>query len=214
MSLPTTHHLRNGAQLLRFVEDPISNERNNQLAKDKKGRVKFGRSAKYSGMDNKKSVVVESRMMERLARHPFVKGMERHHLEVLAQSAMPASFEKDQILFKVGEPANGFYLLESGSIALQGCVSPHDPITTDVVNSGEALGWSWLFPPYLWHFDARALEPSTAISISGLALRQHRDEDLTLSHELFQRLCEVMVRRLQHAHAKLVEQSGAQTKPA
>jgi hypothetical protein len=35
-------------------------------------------------------------------------------------------------------------------------------------------------------------------------LRQHRDEDLTLSHELFKRTSEVMVRRLQAARAKLV----------
>ena len=35
-------------------------------------------------------------------------------------------------------------------------------------------------------------------------LRQHRDEDLTLSHELFKRASEVMVRRLQAARGKLI----------
>jgi hypothetical protein len=35
-------------------------------------------------------------------------------------------------------------------------------------------------------------------------LRQHRDEDLTLSHELFKRMSEVVVRRLQAARDKLI----------
>ena len=35
-------------------------------------------------------------------------------------------------------------------------------------------------------------------------LRQHRDEDLTLSHELFKRTTEVIVRRLQAARGKLI----------
>jgi len=206
--------LRKGAHLLRRREIRILRKRKNQPAKNKKGRAKFGELANNPDMNDMKSIVVDADILQRLARHPFTKGMERHHIEVLAQSAIPSFFEKDQVLFKVGEPANGFYLLESGSVALQGSVSEGDPVTTDIVHAGEALGWSWLFPPYLWHFDARALEPSTAISLSGLALRQHRDEDLTLSHELFHRMCEVMVRRLHHAHTKLVAHGEARSKPA
>ncbi len=125
---------------------------------------------------------VSTDMLQRLIQHPFLKGMEFHHVELLAQSATPARFEKDQIIFKAGEPANGFYLIESGTVALQGSVHEHGAITTDVVRAGEPLGWSWLFPPYLWHFDARAMEPVEAICFSGISLRQHRDEDLTLSH--------------------------------
>jgi CRP/FNR family transcriptional regulator, cyclic AMP receptor protein len=144
------------------------------------------------------------RIEERLAAHPFLKGIGMDHLKVLAQSAVPTHFEKDQLIFKAGEPANGFYLIESGTVALEGSVLDHGPITTDVVSAGEPLGWSWLFPPYLWHFDARATELTTALCFSGVLLRQHRDEDPALSHELFRRTCEVMARRLQAARRKLI----------
>lgn len=70
--------------------------------------------------------------------------------------------------------------------------------------AGEPLGWSWIFEPYRWQFDARATEPTRALCFSGILLRQHRDEDLMLSHELFKRMCQVMVRRLQHARSRLV----------
>ena len=149
-----------------------------------------------------------SQMERRLTAHPFLKDLGEHHIKVLAKSAMPTEFAANQLIFKAGEPANGFYLLESGSVALQGSVSEHGPVTTDIVGAGEPLGWSWLFPPYLWHFDARAVEPTTAICLSGIALRQHREEDPALSHELFRRTCAVMARRLQHTRAKLVERHG------
>jgi CRP/FNR family cyclic AMP-dependent transcriptional regulator len=127
-----------------------------------------------------------------------------HHIKLLAQSASPTHFDAGQIIFKAGEPANGFYLIETGRVALEGSALDHGPVTTDLVSAGEPLGWSWLFPPYLWHFDARAMEPTTAICFSGVLLRQHRDEDLVLSHELFKRTCEVMARRLQMARKKLL----------
>jgi CRP-like cAMP-binding protein len=141
---------------------------------------------------------------DRLAAHPFLEGMAIEHIKMLSQSAVPTHFEKDQVIFEAGEPANGFYLIESGSVALEGSVYKHEPITTDVVSAGEPLGWSWLFPPYLWHFDARATESTIAICLPAILLRQHRDEDSALSHELFRRTCEVMARRLQAARRKLL----------
>ena len=149
-------------------------------------------------------IAENSNIEQRLASHPFLKGLEERHIKVLAQSATATRFEKDQMIFKAGEPANGFYLIENGAVSLEGSVSEHGPITTDTVGGGEALGWSWLFPPYLWHFDARAAEQTIALCLSGIALRQHRDEDQELSHELFRRSCAVMAHRLQVARAKLV----------
>ena len=145
---------------------------------------------------------------ERLAAHPFLKGMTRHHLELLALCATPTEFEAGQIIFLEGDPANGFYLLETGRVVLAGKTSVGKPVVIDTVSAGEPLGWSWLFPPYLWHFDARATESCTALCLSGILLRQHRDEDLSLSHELFKRASEVMVRRLQATRSKLISGIG------
>jgi CRP/FNR family transcriptional regulator, cyclic AMP receptor protein len=141
----------------------------------------------------------------RVAAHPFFAGMKRRHLDVLTRYCKPVRFKTDQYIFRAGEPAGGFYLIEKGSVALEGSVMEHGPITTDIVSAGEPLGWSWLFPPYRWHFDARAIEPTIAIYFDGKTLRKHYDEDLTLGHDLFKRISEVMVRRLQSARRKLVQ---------
>ena len=149
-------------------------------------------SVRYPGIEN------------RLAAHPFLKGMTRHHLELLALCATPTEFDAGQIVLREGESASGFYLIESGTVVLEGKRDDGETIVVDTVSAGEPLGWSWLFPPYLWSFDARATERCTAICFSGLLLRQHRDDDLTFSHELHKRISEVMVRRLKAARTKLV----------
>jgi CRP/FNR family transcriptional regulator, cyclic AMP receptor protein len=140
---------------------------------------------------------------EQLAAHPFLAGMSERHLEILSACTMATHFEPGQVIFRAGEPANGFYLIESGKVVLEEPQRDGEPMVIDVVSGGEPLGWSWLFSPYLWQFDARAIEPCRALCLSGIMLRQHRDEDLFLSHELFKRMSEVMVRRLQAARSRL-----------
>jgi CRP-like cAMP-binding protein len=108
------------------------------------------------------------------------------------------------MVLREGEPASGFYLIETGTVALEGKTEDGKMVVVDRITAGEPLGWSWLFPPYLWSHDARATEPCTALCFSGLLLRQHRDDDLTLSHELHKRASEVMVRRLDVARKKLI----------
>jgi hypothetical protein len=66
------------------------------------------------------------------------------------------------------------------------------------------LGWSWLFPPYYWHFDARVLEPTTAIFFQGTRLRIQCDEDHDFGYELIKRLASVAIRRLQAAREEMV----------
>ena len=59
------------------------------------------------------------------------------------------------------------------------------------------VGWSWLFPPYRWHFDARALDMVRAVAFDGACLRGKCDDDHTLGYELLGRFAPVMLERLQ-----------------
>ena len=84
---------------------------------------------------------------KRLAAHPFVAGMSEKHLGILADCTMATHFEPGQIIFRAGEPANGFYLIESGKVVLEEPQPTGEPMMIDVVSTGEPLGWSWLFSP-------------------------------------------------------------------
>lgn len=140
-----------------------------------------------------------------VAAHPFLLGMSAHHVKLLVDCALLTRFEAGQLIFRAGETANRFYLIESGSVVLEGAVLEEEPVTIEKIGAGDLLGWSWLFPPYVWHFGARATEPTTAIFFYGTILRQYCEDDPSLGYELFKRMSEVMTRRLQAARSKLIE---------
>lgn len=152
-------------------------------------------------------------LWKEIAAHPFLTGMNAHHLELLTRYATKKTFGPGEMIFRAGEPAHGFYLIQNGTIALEGSVMEHGSIATDIVHAGEPLGWSWLFPPYRWHFDARAIQQTTAIFFHGDILRQHYNEDITLAHDLSQRICKVMAHRLQATRRKLIETVHKCTSP-
>ena len=117
---------------------------------------------------------------------------------------MRSQFTAGQVIFRKGETANRFYLIERGKVALESSVGD-EVVKIDEVGSGDLLGWSWIFPPYVWHFDARAIESTTAIFLYGTILREYCEADPALGYELFKRMSEVMMRRLQAARVKLSE---------
>ncbi len=82
-------------------------------------------------------------------------------------------------------------------------------VVIDTIGDGDLIGWSWLFPPYVWHFTARATQPTAAIFFYGTVLREYCERDHTLGFELLKRMSEVMTRRLQLARRKLLESYAA-----
>jgi CRP-like cAMP-binding protein len=139
----------------------------------------------------------------RVSAHPFLIGLSKHHIRLLIDCAMLTRFGAGQRIFRTGETANRFYLIESGQVVLEAVAMGESPVPIDTVTAGGLLGWSWLFPPYLWHFDARATEPTTAIFFYGTVLREYCEKEPALGYELFKRMSEVMIKRLQSARDRL-----------
>ncbi len=138
-----------------------------------------------------------------VAAHPFLIGTREHQIRLLADCAMRSHFRAGEVVFREGEMANRFYLIERGRVSLESSTLG-DNITIDEISDGDLLGWSWLFPPYAWHFTARALEKTTTIFFYGTVLREYCEKDHSLGFELFKRMSVVMLRRLQGARTKLL----------
>ena len=75
---------------------------------------------------------------------------------------MLKKIEPGELIFREGDPANSFYLIQQGKVVLESQAGG-GRIPVQTVETGEVLGWSWLFPPYYWHFDACAVESTEAI---------------------------------------------------
>ena len=95
--------------------------------------------------------------------------------------------------------------IQQGKVALESGVGDRGTILIQTIGAGEVLGWSWLFPPYYWHFDARALEPTRAIFFYGTRLREYCEEDHDLGYDLIKRMAQVVLTRLQATRRQLLE---------
>lgn len=143
-------------------------------------------------------------MATRVALHPFFAGLNRTRLAMLTDCAMATQFKKGETILHEDEFANRFYLIESGKVALESAAGLGEPVVIERIGAGDLLGWSWIFPPYVWHFTARAIEPTEAIFFYGTILREYCQRDHSMGYELFKRMSAVMIQRLQAARSKML----------
>jgi CRP-like cAMP-binding protein len=133
------------------------------------------------------------------ADHPFLKGFTAEHLELLSANALPVHFRGGEVIFREGEMANRFYLMTKGAVVLETYTKDRGCALVDKIGAGDVLGWSWLFPPYYWRMDARAVEPTEAIFFYGTRLRHEAEQNHDLGYELMRRMAAVAIQRLQAA---------------
>jgi CRP/FNR family cyclic AMP-dependent transcriptional regulator len=144
--------------------------------------------------------------LEELIRtHPFTRGMKAEHLKEMIHNGMLLQFNAGDSIFGEGDVANRFYLIESGAVVLEAPLKDHSVIPLQVIGAGDVLGWSWLFSPYYWHFDARALQPTRAIFFYGTRLREACEENHALGYDLMKRMIRIVIQRLQATRKQLVD---------
>lgn len=143
-----------------------------------------------------------------LTAHPFFGGMSTPAIQVLARCASEVEFAAGSRIFKEGDPADACFLLTAGNVALEIVVPGRGPHVVETLHSGEILGWSWLFPPYRWTFDAQALTATSAIRFDAEALRAAKAADKELGYELMTRFAQVLVDRLQATRLQLLDIYG------
>jgi len=145
---------------------------------------------------------------EALANHPFLHGMSRDHLAVLAEAAADVMFPARHRLCEDGHNATHFWLLQSGQVALDLDVPGQGRMKVETIGMGELLGWSWLFPPYRWAFGAVAASPVEAFEFDARAVRACCESDPVLGYELTHRLAYVVAKRLQATRVRLISASS------
>jgi CRP-like cAMP-binding protein len=143
-----------------------------------------------------------------LPEHPFFAGLDSAAMDLVVGCAKNVHFREGEVVFRAGAPANTFYVIRSGRIALE----IHDPSRGTLVIAsladGEVVGWSWLVPPYRWMFDAHAASSVSAVALDGACLRGKCDQDPALGYSLMQRVSRVMYDRLQDARMRLLDLYG------
>jgi CRP/FNR family cyclic AMP-dependent transcriptional regulator len=143
-----------------------------------------------------------------LKEHPFLKGMTDSHIELLVGCASNVKFDIGDYLSREGQPAKQFFFVRHGKLALELQTHDRGAMVIETIGEGDVLGWSWLFPPYVWYFDSKAVELTRAIAMDGECLRNKCEEDHELGYEIMKRFSHVMVNRLSATRLQLLDIYG------
>ena len=149
-------------------------------------------------------MTVES--LERIIReHPFFAELEDSFVTLLCGCAKNVRFEAGQYLIREGDPADQFFLLRHGRVALEMTAPGQGAVAFQTVREGEIVGVSWLIPPYRWAYDARALGLVRAIAMDAACLRQKCEANHDFGYEMMQRFVPVLVQRLHATQLQILD---------
>jgi hypothetical protein len=123
--------------------------------------------------------------------------LDEHHFGVLRKCADVVHFGLGQPIFQACANAEHFYLIHTGRVGLETFMRGKGIIIIQTIDAGGALGWSWLFPPHRWHFDARSHQITDALVFPAETLRSYAERDHDFGYELTTRVSQVMLQRLQ-----------------
>lgn len=153
---------------------------------------------------------METRSLESmLGEHPFCRDLEPRYIALVAGCASEVRFDPGTVLFRQGEDAERFYLIRHGRVAVEVPTAASGALTIQTLSGGDVLGWSWLIPPYRWHFDARAVDITRAVALDGTCLRTKCESDPALGYEFLKRFLNVLEDRLQATRLQLIDVYGS-----
>lgn len=138
----------------------------------------------------------------------FFQDLKPEYIELLAGCGSNSRFDAGEYIFREREPANTFYLIRHGQVVIE----LHDPrrgqLPIYTLGEDDILGWSWLFPPYQWHFSARAVSLTRAVAMDGQCLRDKCDADPALGYDLMKRFAAIVVERLHATRLQVLDIYG------
>jgi CRP-like cAMP-binding protein len=143
-----------------------------------------------------------------LSTHPFLKGLPDEWLGDLADRAASTVWPTGHRIFDEGRTADSFWLIRHGLVALDLHVPGRGDVVIETLGPDTVLGWSWLFPPHVWHFGAFAVQETHALEFDAAGVLGICDRDPALGYDLSRRFMGVLLDRLQNTRLRLLDLYG------
>jgi CRP-like cAMP-binding protein len=142
-----------------------------------------------------------------LQNHQFVRGLDRKQLESLAAHADQVEFKENEIVLVDGQHSSSFYLLVTGSVAIELRASRY-AVCVEALGPGQVFGWSALLDHQDTLFQVRAREHTVALRIDGSTLQRLCREDPRLGTEILRRTLQVVAGRVKATELRFAEMCG------
>ena len=134
----------------------------------------------------------------------FFRDLPQQYIERLEALGRPIRFERDQIIFREGEPHGSLYLILTGSVSLE-VTAPGRTLRVLTINKGEEFGWSSILPSHGKHFQARALSNVQALVFDAAGISQVCEAEPEFGYALMKRLLVSVSDRLDAVRVQLLD---------
>ena len=148
------------------------------------------------------------RIDELIATAPVFEGLPAEQLALIAGCGHNEHAPTGAMLLRSGEAADRFFLIRRGSVAIEVHAPGRGTLVIETLHAGDPVGLSWLFPPYRWQLDARAVEACDLVVFDGACLRGKSEEDHELGYQLMRRFVANLTSRLQATRLQLLDVYG------
>jgi CRP/FNR family cyclic AMP-dependent transcriptional regulator len=148
---------------------------------------------------------IDDNLEAQLREHAFLKELPEEYLSYLADIGAIRRFAANQRVFHAGWAAEHFFLILSGSVQLETFVPGRGTVIIQTLGPGEALGWSWLFPPYEWQFTPVTVAITEVVAFEASELRRKARECPEFRIEMLSRITRSLIERLQATRRHLID---------
>ncbi|MEU6284799.1 cyclic nucleotide-binding domain-containing protein [Streptomyces sp. NPDC047028] len=131
--------------------------------------------------------------------------LEPAHREALMRLARPVSFGAGTRLFEEGGRADRFWIVRTGTVALHMRVPGRRPAVVESLGPDQLVGWSWHFPPHLWHLGAETTSPVRAWEFDAETVRTMCAEDAEFGRSIAVWVGRVAAQRLHATRVRLLD---------
>ncbi|MFE2076924.1 cyclic nucleotide-binding domain-containing protein [Streptomyces misionensis] len=123
----------------------------------------------------------------------------------LTSLAREVSFTVGTRLFEEGRRADRFWIVRTGTVALDLRVPGRRPAVIETLGHGELVGWSWHFPPYIWQLGGEATSPVRAWEFDATSVRALCDDDPEFGRAVAVWVGRVVAQRLHASRVRLLD---------
>ncbi|KJY45189.1 cyclic nucleotide-binding domain-containing protein [Streptomyces sp. A1547] len=127
------------------------------------------------------------------------------HRGRLMSQAREVNFPEGATIFEEGGRTEAFWIVRSGTVTLQVPLPGRRPAPVENLGPGELVGWSWLFPPYVWQLSAEAMTPVRSYEFDATAVRMLMDADPAFGSAVGHWVGRVLALRLQQTRTRLID---------
>jgi len=146
-------------------------------------------------------------LQDTLGTHEFAKGLTGSQISTLASMAQAVTFEENDVILEAGQKSTSFYLLTSGSVAVELRTATY-VVCVEALGPGKLFGWSALLDQQDTLFQVRAREHTSALLLDGARLKVACQEDSGLGNEVRHRALQVVAGRVRATEIRFAEMCG------